>query len=141
MTQSSLDFWQNHSLRFLNMVFRAEKREVLKHPDGYGKCSRECGDTMEIFLLVRDGSIMSASFETNGCLYSVACANAAVHLVEGRTLDEAQEVTEQMIFDYLETLPPAERHCAELAARTLNRALLSATETQRNPWKKFYRIQ
>lgn len=141
MDQSSMDFWQNHSLCFLNMVFRTEKRETLTHPDGYGKRSRECGDTMEIFLIVRDGKIQSASFETNGCLYSLACANAVVHLAEGKTVEEAWDVTEQNIVDYLETLPPAERHCAELAARTLHLALANAHETQRNPWKKFYQMR
>lgn len=141
MDQSSMDFWQNHSDKFLEMVFSTDKREVLRFPDGYAKCSRECGDTMEIFLSVRGGSIVSASFQTDGCLYSHACANAAVHLVEGRSLEEACEITAEEISDFLETLPKADEHCAELAARTLHLALRNARETVRNPWKKFYALQ
>jgi nitrogen fixation protein NifU and related proteins len=141
MDQASVDFWQKHSLRFLEMVFRVDKREVLRHPDGYGKSTRECGDSIEIFLCVRDEVIVSASFETNGCLYAVACANAAVHLAQGKKLSEALEVTAQSIVDYLETLPEAEKHCADLARRALYLALASMHETGRNPWKKFYRVQ
>jgi nitrogen fixation NifU-like protein len=139
MTQNSLEFWENHSVSFLNMVFKTEKRESLTNPDGYGKYSRECGDTIEIFLLIRDEVIYSASFETDGCLYSLACANAVVHLAEGRSIDEARESGAQDVVEYLETLPRAERHCAELAARALHLALANAHEMMRHPWKKFYR--
>lgn len=142
MDQSCVDFWQNHSLRFLEMVFRADKRESLKNPDGYGKSSRgECGDTIEIFLTVRDGRIAAASFETNGCIYTMASANAIVHIAEGKTLEEAWDIIPEDIMDYLETLPRAEKHCAQLAVRTLQNALLKARENQRNPWKKLYQGQ
>ncbi len=138
MNQINKDFLQHHSRRFLTMAFRTEKREMLEQPDGYGKCTRECGDTIEIFLLIRDGVVRSAAFETNGCMYSVACANTAVHLAEGKPLSDVWEITEQAIVDYLETLPEAERHCAQLAVKALGRALVSANETRRNPWKKLY---
>jgi len=142
MDQCGIDFWQNHSLRFLEMVFQANKREVLRNPDGYGKSSRgECGDTIEIFLTLRDGRIASASFETNGCLYTLASANAVVHMVEGKTIEDAWEITPEEVMDYLETLPRAEKHCAQLAVRTLQHALLDARENQRHPWKKFYQSQ
>lgn len=141
MDESSLDFWRNHSMKFLEMAFRADKRETLKYPDGYARCSRECGDTMEIFLCIREGNISSASFQTDGCLYSHACANAAVHMAEGKSLEEAGEITADEIYNFLETLPKAEKHCAELAAKTLCLALSNARETKRNPWKKFYALQ
>ncbi|MCU0574186.1 MAG: iron-sulfur cluster assembly scaffold protein [Syntrophobacteraceae bacterium] len=132
-------FWQKHSLRFLDMVFRADRRESLKQPDGYGRQTRECGDTIEIYVVLRDGLIDSASFETNGCIYSVACANAAVHLALGRSLPEARCISAASIVDYLETLPGHELHCAELAAAVLQLALTDAQETLRLPWRKFYR--
>jgi len=139
MEQASVDFWQNHSVRFLEMVFRGGKRERLTYPDGYGKKTRQCGDTIEIFLMVRDGRLDSVAFETDGCLYSLACANAVAHLAQGMTLIEAWEITPDAVTDYLETLPEREKHCADLAVSSLQAALLSAHENARNPWKKFYR--
>lgn len=138
MEESTLSFWQQHSLKFLEMVFQIEKRESLMHPDGYGTATRECGDTIEIFLIVRNGLIRSASFQTNGCIYSIACANTAVRLVEGNSVEKAWEVSSGGIIDYLETLPPAESHCAHLAVRALRAALSDIKETERQPWKKFY---
>jgi nitrogen fixation NifU-like protein len=121
------------------MVFRSERRESLRQPDGYGRKSRECGDTVEIYLIVRDGVIESASFETNGCIYSVACANAIVHLAMGKSLSEAREITASQVVEYLETLPEHENHCAELAAEVLQLAITDAQQTSRQPWRRLYR--
>lgn len=141
MEQSNVDFWRHHSLNFLEMALRADKREILERPDGYARRSRHCGDTIEIFLTIRDEQIVAASFESNGCLYSVACANAVVHLAEGKSLQEVWEIGPQQVIDYLETLPREEFHCARLAVETLHLALADARELKRNPWKKFYARQ
>ncbi len=139
MDQNAMEFWQNHSVNFLEMALREDKREKIVQPDGYGQCSRECGDSLEIFLTARDGCIKSAAFHTDGCIYTVACANTVVHMVEGKTILEAWAVSARHIVDFLETLPKAERHCAELAVRTLRLALLDMKQTERQPWTKLYR--
>lgn len=126
MAESGFDFWNRHSLRFLEMAFQADRQEYLENPDGYGKKIRECGDTVEVFLIVRDGRIHNASFQTEGCLYTVACANAVLQMAEGRTLDEALGIAPDDVVDFLETLPDKERHCAELAVEALHLAILDA---------------
>lgn len=138
MDQATMNFWQNHSLQFLEMAMRTDRRQVLQNADGYGKLSRECGDTVEIFLVVRNGRIHSAAFETDGCVYALVCANAVAHLAEGKTLQEALELAPESVMDYLETLPEEETHCAEQAIQVLRLAVLDARESERQPWKKFY---
>lgn len=138
MDQATMNFWQSHSLPFLEMAMRTDRRQVLQNADGYGKMSRECGDTVEVFLMVRNGRIHSAAFETDGCLYALVCANATVCLAEGKTLEEALELTPEMVASYLETLPPEENHCAEQAVQVLRLAILDARANERQPWKKFY---
>lgn len=132
-------FWQHHSLRFLEMAFKTDRRESIRQPDGFGRQTRECGDSITIYLVLREDVIYSASFESNGCIYAVACANAAVHLCLGKTLTEAGDITAASIIEYLETLPEQERHCAELAAAALEQALRDARETLKHPWRRFYR--
>lgn len=138
MDQATMNFWQNHSLSFLEMATRTDRRQVLQNADGHGKLSRECGDTVEIFLAVRNGRIQSAAFETNGCVYALVCANATVCLAEGKTLEEALALTPEMVVAYLETLPPEETHCAEQAIQVLRLAILDARATEGQPWRKFY---
>lgn len=138
MDQAAMNFWQHHSLQFLEMAVRTDRRQVLKNADGYGVLSRECGDTMEIFLVVRNGRIHSTAFETDGCLYALVCANTVAGLAEGKTLAEAMELTPESVVNHLETLPEEETHCAEQAIHVLRLAILDARDNERQPWKKFY---
>ncbi|MHC1726610.1 MAG: iron-sulfur cluster assembly scaffold protein [Syntrophobacteraceae bacterium] len=141
MDEKALEFWRQHSVNFLEMALKAEKRERIEHPDGYGKSSRECGDAVEIFLVKRNGNISSASFYTEGCIFTVACANTIVRMVEGKSPEEAWAISPHDVVDFLETLPKTERHCAELTVQALRLALLDLKETERQPWVKFYRKQ
>jgi nitrogen fixation protein NifU and related proteins len=126
MQNEDFNFWQHHSLRFLEMAFRSDKRETLTNSNGYGKESSACGDTVEIFLEIADDQIVTAAFATNGCLNTVACANTVIHLAEGKNLDAAREITAEAVINHLESLPAEESHCAEMAVAALNLALSSA---------------
>ncbi len=120
------------------MAFRYDKRERLKNPDGYGKNTGECGDTIEMFLFIPRGRIQSVSFNTDGCINTNACCNTVAHLVEGKSVEEARGITPENVIDYLETLPPENYHCAELAVGAFYLALSNYQENQRDPWKKLY---
>ena len=61
-------FWQEHSLHYLEMAFRSDRREVIEHPDGYGKRTGDCGDTVEMFLSIRGRSCIS--FNSYLCFYN-----------------------------------------------------------------------
>jgi nitrogen fixation NifU-like protein len=123
MGEKKFDFWQDHSLRFLEMAFRTDRRERLERHDGYGKNMSGCGDTVEMFLMVEGGRIQSISFIASGCMNTNACANTVAQLAEGRSLEEAREITPGDVIGYLETLPEESAHCAELALGALYTAL------------------
>ena len=125
-------------MHYLEMAFRTDRREVIKQPDGYGKRTGDCGDTVEMYLCIRDDHINSVSFETNGCLSTNACANTVAELAEGRKVAEAWEITAEDIVAYLETLPPENTHCAELAVGAFYLALGNYQEYKRESWKKLY---
>lgn len=133
------DFLQNHSLVFLEMAFRSDRRERLAKPDGYGKKTGDCGDTVEFFLILRGDTIRTLAYDINGCLNTNACCNAVIELVEGKTLEAAWEITPEHLAEYLETLPADHFHCAELVVGTLYLTLSDAVSHQRAPWKKMYR--
>ncbi|KPJ78772.1 MAG: nitrogen fixation protein NifU [Deltaproteobacteria bacterium SG8_13] len=141
MTEKTSDFWQDHSERYLEMAFRADRRGSIAHPDGYGKHTGECGDTVEIFLSVRDNRIESVMFQMNGCLNTSACANAVAQLAEGCVVAEAWEIRPETVIETLQTLPSDHYHCAELVVGAFYRALADHNELQRRPWKKNYRTR
>jgi nitrogen fixation NifU-like protein len=132
------DFWQDHSLRFLEMAFRTDKRARLTRPDGYGKKKGDCGDTVEFFLSLEGERIAAAAYEANGCVNTNACANTVIHFIEGCSLAQAWELTPEKVAEFLESLPPDHFHCAELAVGALYLALANAAELNRHSWKKAY---
>ncbi len=121
--KEKFDFWQDHSLNYLEMAYRTDKKANIENPDGYGKRTGVCGDTIEIFLTAEDARIRSASFAIDGCLNTAACANTVILMAEGKTIEQAWEITTDDVVNYLETLPSKEAHCADLAVGALYLAL------------------
>ena len=138
MHDSHEDIWQTHSLKFLEMAFRADRQEKIQHADGHGRKVGDCGDTVEFFLILKQDRIETISYALNGCINTNACANTIIELVEGKSMDEAWELNPEDVFDYLESLPEDHFHCAELAVGALYLALADARDKQKSPWKKMY---
>jgi nitrogen fixation NifU-like protein len=132
------DFWNKHSAHYLEMAFRTDRCEIITKPDGYGKNTGECGDTIEFFLTVANDRIQWISFATDGCMNTRACANTVAEMVEKKTLDDAWKVTTEDVIEYLQTLPEESFHCAELAVGALYLALTNARANQKDSWKKLY---
>jgi nitrogen fixation protein NifU and related proteins len=105
--------------RWLNPLYFG----VLPNPEGYGHITGTCGDTMEIFLGFEDGMVKNATFQTSGCGSSIVCGSFAAEIAHGKNPDEIAEITGETILDILGGLPEKNRHCAFLAAETLQEAL------------------
>ena len=107
--------------------------------DGFAKVTGPCGDTMEIWLKVKDGKISDASFMTDGCGTSIASGSMVTELAKGRSVSEAQKTTERHVLDALGGLPEESEHCALLAANTLRAAIRDYMAMKRGPWKRAYK--
>lgn len=138
MHDMEADIWQSQSLKFLEMAFRTDRQEMVTHADGHGRKRRECGDTLDFFLILQQDRIETMSYCLKGCLNTNACANAVIELVIGKRLDEAWEVKPLDVSNYLESLPADHFHCAELAVGALRKTLIDAREKLKSPWKKLY---
>ena len=139
MAEENMNFWQDHSLHYLEMALRTDHHEEIRNPDGYGKKTGDCQDTIEMSLLLDGDRIKHVSFATDGCLNTNACANTVAHLVEGQKVEKAWDVSPEQVAAYLETLPEDHFHCAELAVGALYLALASCREKRQAPWKQLYR--
>ena len=117
------DYWQDHSDRFLTMANLWDRRTAMEKPDGIGKKTGDCGDTITIYLVVKDGMVEQLSYELEGCMNTNACANTLAVMVEGKPVEHGWNVTPTDVIDFLQTLPEDHHHCAELAVGTLYLAL------------------
>lgn len=98
-------------------------RGVMPDANGHAKVTGTCGDTMQIFLKFNAEKVLAASFSTDGCGASTVCGSLAAELAIGKTPDELANVTGDMILGILGVFPEEDRHCAFLAAGTLQAAL------------------
>jgi len=110
----------------------------IKNADGVAKIAGPCGDTMEIWIKVNQGSITEAHFMTDGCGTSIASGSMTTVLAVGKSLVEALQISQQDVLDALRGLPEESKHCALLASNTLKAAIQNYQSSQREPWKKNY---
>jgi nitrogen fixation NifU-like protein len=61
-----------YSERVIDYGSRPRNCGTLDRPDGYAKVTGPCGDTVEIFLHIRDGRIREIRYTTDGCMTSHA---------------------------------------------------------------------
>jgi len=102
--------------------------------DGVGQVGNPaCGDIMKIYLKIKDNVIEDIKFKTFGCGAAVATSSMVTEMVKGRTLDEAMGVSNKMVAEALDGLPPQKMHCSNLAADALHAAIENYRQKQAGP--------
>ena len=81
-----------------------------------------CGDVMKLQIKVLDGVITDARFKTYGCGSAIASSSLVTEWVKGRTLDQAQSISNSQIASEL-ALPPVKIHCSILAEDAIKAAV------------------
>ena len=95
----------------------------LNDPDGAAWTKGLCGDTMEIYLVIKEERITEAFFYTDGCTASRACGSAAANLAENKTLLDALRLSPADVLDMWDDIPQGNTHCAILAIGTVHKAI------------------
>lgn len=87
-----------------------------------------CGDIMHIEIEVKDNIIEDIKFQTFGCAAAIATSSMVTELVKGKTLEEAEQITNKSVAEALDGLPPVKMHCSNLAADALHEAIKNYRE-------------
>jgi nitrogen fixation NifU-like protein len=94
----------------------------IENPDVTGQVKGPCGDTMRMYLRIKDNVIQEARFWTDGCGASLACGNMLTSMIKGKNIDEADNISSEQLLEVLDGLPDEHQHCAKLAVDTLHKA-------------------
>ncbi len=128
-----------YSERTIDHAMNPRNVGVIQGADGYGSALGICGDSMEIWLRVRNDVVTDARFWTDGCATTIASGSAITELAKGKTALEALSIAQKDVLTALDGLPADSEHCATLAANALHQAIQEYLTLKREPWRKPYR--
>jgi nitrogen fixation NifU-like protein len=133
------DMQRTSSEKVIDHFLNPRNLGKIEAPDGFGRITNSCGDTMELYLKVKDNRVMNASFRIDGCGTTIAAGSMVTELVKGKSIIEAQGITQYDILNALDGLSDDSLDCTLLAADTLKEAIKDYLAFENEPWKMVYR--
>ena len=111
----------------------------MENADGFAKITGPCGDTMNIWLKVKNDVIQEATFMTDGCGTTIAAGSMITEMAKGKSLIKTHNISQQDVLEALGGLPEESEHCALLASNTLKEAIKDYLDFRNEPWKRAYK--
>jgi nitrogen fixation NifU-like protein len=136
MSDDEFDAWartiENEMMEEVKQIYSPIVINEWLHPSNVGRMhdadmyaiiTGPCGDTMELYLKVKENTIAKASFMTDGCGATIACGSMTTKMLTNLSVDDALKLNDVHLIKKLGGLPQENVHCATLAIRTLKKAL------------------
>ena len=97
----------------------------IENAEGVGVVGNaKCGDIMKIYLKIDENDIITdCKFKTFGCGAAIATSSMATELIKGKSVKEALALTNSVVVEALEGLPPVKVHCSVLAEEAVKSAV------------------
>lgn len=107
----------------INQISVPEVFGPLRGANGNARITGPCGDTMEFWITVEDGTITAAHYTTDGCYFSNKCGVTAAIMATDAPVTVAEQFTREDILAVAGDIDAESEHCALLAVNTLRAAI------------------
>jgi nitrogen fixation protein NifU and related proteins len=131
----------------INQLYSKKVLDHFYHPRNTGEMpdangiatvgNKVCGDVMRMFIKVSkvprvsrgknedkyEEIIEDAKFQTLGCGAAIATSSIATEMIKGKSLAEAEKLTNKAVMEALGGLPAAKIHCSVLAEEAVKKAI------------------
>ncbi|MFC2033878.1 iron-sulfur cluster assembly scaffold protein [Chloroflexota bacterium] len=96
---------------------------IIEQPDGFGHLADPSnGIDLELYIKVKDNTITDAKFKAFGCATTIATVSMVSEILEGKSIEQALNISDKEIAEALDGLPPSRMHCAELGHELIKSA-------------------
>ncbi len=97
---------------------------VIENPDGFGHLGDPSyGFDLELYIKVNDNTITDAKFKAFGCATTIATVSMVSEMLEGRSIEQALDISDKEIVEALDGLPPSRMRSAELGHELIKSAV------------------
>jgi nitrogen fixation NifU-like protein len=128
------DPWSLYSEKVMEHFKNPRNVGEMEDPDGVGRIGDPvCGDVLELYIKVNDGTIVDAKFKTFGCAAAIATSSMVTEMVKGKSVEEALKISNKAVVEALDGLPPAKVHCSVLAEDALKAAIENYLNNSSSP--------
>ena len=108
----------------MEVVTNPKNIGTIENPDGVGTVGNAtCGDIMKMYLKIENNVIVDAKFQTFGCAAAIATSSTATEMIIGKTVEEAEKLTNADVVNSLGGLPAQKMHCSVLAEDAIREAI------------------
>ena len=125
----------------MNTLYNEKVMQNFRHPKNVGKIENAdgvgvegnpvCGDILTLYIKVGKKKIKGKEkefikdikFNTLGCCAAIAVSSMITQMAKGKTIEEAEKISNKDIVNELGDLPAVKHHCSLLGADALHKAI------------------
>ena len=114
-----------YSKQFWDHFLHPRNVGTIQDADGIGVAGdAACGDYLKIWIKVENEHIAKITFQCKGCPAAIATSSIMTEIAQGKHVDQAAQITDEIILEAIGGLPEDKQHCSNLGASALYEAII-----------------